>query len=548
MQATASAPPITAPNVRKLVVITVDGMLWASQFPPMGVCRVRRESHYGADPEPITHLGYGKSVAEFDEALEDYFVETDAFRQLIRDKIDIVAGDKGTGKTAIYRILQTRYTSMDGLNSIEVIPAFNPKGASIFEPLTKHPKQVEGEYNKLWKTYFLSLAGNYILSVWDGDNTGKMKELDFLLSGLDLRNKVIEAPSIFQKVLARLGGLLRWKSAQIEYKVSPDGTQSFIPRVDFDKTGDLSSNQPAEVPIEHCLQLLNEALREAGITIWIAIDRLDEAFHGFPEVEIPALRALFRSYLDLNDLTNLKLKLFVRRDLFRRITAGGFVNLTHVNARKFEIIWDDADLLNLICRRIVSNDEFAKQAQLESSSNETIFDFMFPEQVDVGKRKPKTWNWILRRIRDGNDVKPPRNLIDLISKAQQAQLRAEDRRLREVGPGTPLIEADALRKGLTQLSVERVNDTILSESAFLAPVVERFRGGKAEHNDDSLKEMLNLPEEKFKSTITSLIEIGFLEDIRGTYKVPAIYREGFEITQGKAFDGSVVTDEDDDSV
>ena len=233
-----------------------------------------------------------------------------------------------------------------------------------------------------------------------------MKELDLLLSGLDLRNKAIEAPSIFQKVLARLGGLFRWKSAQIEYKVSPDGTQSFVPRIDFDGTGNPKSSQSAEVPIEHCLQLLNEALREAGITIWIAIDRLDEAFHGFPEVEIPALRALFRSYLDLNDLSNLKLKLFVRRDLFRRITAGGFVNLTDVNARKFEIIWDDADLLNLICRRIVSNNDFASQAQLERSSNETIFDFMFPEQVDFGKRKPKTWNWILRRIRDGNDVLP----------------------------------------------------------------------------------------------------------------------------------------------
>jgi hypothetical protein len=110
-------------------------------------------------------LDMGKSVAEFDEALEDYFVETDAFRQLIQDKIDIVAGDKGTGKTAIYRILQNRYTTIDSLNSIEVIPAFNPKGASIFERLTAHPKQAEGTYNKLWKAYFLSLAGNYILSV-----------------------------------------------------------------------------------------------------------------------------------------------------------------------------------------------------------------------------------------------------------------------------------------------------------------------------------------------------------------------------------------------
>ena len=54
----------------------------------------------------LRSLDLGKSVAEFDEALEDYFVETDAFRQLIWDKIDIVAGDKGTGKqryTEFYR-------------------------------------------------------------------------------------------------------------------------------------------------------------------------------------------------------------------------------------------------------------------------------------------------------------------------------------------------------------------------------------------------------------------------------------------------------------
>ena len=205
--------------------------------------------------------------------------------------------------------------------------------------------------------------------------------------------------------------------------------------------------------------------------------------------------------------------------------------MTHVNARKFEILWDDADLLNLICRRIVSNNDFVDKAGLIHASNETIFDFMFPDQVDVGKRKPKTWNWILRRIRDGNDVKPPRNLIDLISKAQQAQLRAEDRRSREAEPDIPLIEADALRKGLTQLSEERVNDTILSESAFVAPVIERFRGGKAEHNDDSLREILDVSADRFKTTVKSLIEIGFLEDIRGTYKVPALYREGLEITE-----------------
>jgi hypothetical protein len=59
--------------------------------------------------ELLRKLDLGAPVAEFDEALENYFVETDTFRALVDDRADIVAGDKGTGKTAIYRILQKRF-------------------------------------------------------------------------------------------------------------------------------------------------------------------------------------------------------------------------------------------------------------------------------------------------------------------------------------------------------------------------------------------------------------------------------------------------------
>lgn len=42
----------------------------------------------------------------------------------------------------------------------------------------------------------------------------------------------------------------------------------------------------------------------------MAFDRLDEAFVGFFEVELPVLRALFRTYLNLLAFKQLKLKLF----------------------------------------------------------------------------------------------------------------------------------------------------------------------------------------------------------------------------------------------
>jgi hypothetical protein len=46
-----------------------------------------------------------------------------------------------------------------------------------------------------------------------------------------------------------------------------------------------------------------------------------------------------------------------------------------------------------------------------------------------------------------------------------------------------------------------------------------------------------------------LIETGFLEEIGSSYKVPMLYREGLEITQGKAFstEGSEGAPEEEDN-
>ena len=128
--------------------------------------------------DALQSLYLGKSVAEFDDALERYFIETNAFRELVQDKCDIIAGDKGTGKTAIYRILQKKYTSIPELKKIEVIAAFNPSGSPIFQQLVSHSMLSEIEYNHLWKAYIISFAGNWLLKVYEGNYTASMSSLD----------------------------------------------------------------------------------------------------------------------------------------------------------------------------------------------------------------------------------------------------------------------------------------------------------------------------------------------------------------------------------
>ena len=225
----------------------------------------------------------------------------------------------------------------------------------------------------------------------------------------------------------------------------------------------------------------------------------------------------------------------MRKDLFRKVVQGGFVNLTHVNAKRLDIVWDEEDLKALLCNRIRRDEDFIGSFTDAPQSDDAVFALLFPPQVDAGPRKPITWAWMMSRIRDGNGIRPPRNLVDLVKKAQEAQQRAEEREPRLYADGVPLVESDAIRKALQRLSEDRVNDTLLAEAADLAPLVERFRDGKAEHNATTLGTLLGVSEAEARSAVKPLIEMGFLEEIGESFKVPMLYRDGLNITQGKAF-------------
>jgi hypothetical protein len=147
------------------------------------------------------------------------------------------------------------------------------------------------------------------------------------------------------------------------------------------------------------------------------LDRLDVAFVENEELEQNALRALFRVYLDLLGSQNLKLKIFLRTDIWNRITKVGFREASHIT-RHVTISWDRASLLNLIVRRALHNASLRKHygvvpaELLVSSEAQTNFFFrLFPDQVDVGPNKPTTLDWLLTRTRDGTQLNAPRELI-----------------------------------------------------------------------------------------------------------------------------------------
>lgn len=482
--------------------------------------------------EMLAILNLGNSVAEFDDALESYFVETEAFRALVEGRADVVAGDKGTGKTAIFRILERRYRQLPELECTEVVTAFNPTGNPVFQRLVHEVPLTEGKYRSVWKTYFLSLVGNWVLNITGEDASSSLIALHQLLERAGLRANDDTPQTIFSRLMNSLRRVFNPRAAEVGLTMSETGIPIVTHRIEF---GPDNERQSSEVSHEEALRLLNTCIGELGYKVWVVLDRLDEAFQGFPDVEVPALRALLRTYLDLMEFDQIRLKLFVRRDLFRKVIAGGFVNLTHINARKTEIVWDEDDLLSLLCERLKESGEFLAKLGVAEGRDEDIFNTVFPPQIDSGKRQPTTWNWIMSRIRDGNHVKPPRNLIDLIMKAREAQIRREDREAREYQPGVPVIESDSFRRALARLSEERVEDTLIAEAGDAVDLVEKFKNGRSEHNNDSLTQLLSLSNGKLEDAIQRLVEIGFLEEVGQNFKVPMLYRDGMNIVQGKAF-------------
>ena len=116
--------------------------------------------------------------------------------------------------------------------------------------------------------------------------------------------------------------------------------------------------------VDELLALASSALDAAAYDVWFMIDRLDVAFNDSSELEKNAIRALFRAYRDMRSHSRISLKVFLRTDIWKRVTEEGFSEATHLS-RDMHIKWNKQSLQNLILRRLLSNSEFLDAYSIE---------------------------------------------------------------------------------------------------------------------------------------------------------------------------------------
>lgn len=490
----------------------------------------------------LAGITFGQRVAEDEtDELTRYFVETDLWRRLFSGEVDVVYGPKGAGKSALYALLTARSDQLFD-RAILLAPAENPRGAPAFRGLVADPPADEAEFIGLWKLYIACLLAELFEDY--GIKGGSATTLRDALE----REHLIQRPKNLSGIVRGVADYVRQgiRGASLEGGVEVESTTGLIKGF----TGKITFQEPSAagkdrgyLSIDYLLAESERALAADGLSAWILLDRLDVAFAESALLEQNALRALFHVYLDLLGHPHIRLKIFLRSDIWERITKAGFREASHIT-RHMTISWDPRTLLNLVVKRAIQNrvlEDFYKttpDAVLASTESQEAFLYrMVPRQVDVGPNKPNTFEWMLGRTRDGTGQTAPRELIHLLNCLREVQVR----RL-EVGDKEPdgeeLFVRAAFKDALTAVSRVRLEQTLYAEYPAFRRRLDALRKEKTLHTARTLAKIWGIQLDEAATIAHELVDLGVFEQ-RGSkedpqYWVPFLYRDALDMVQGTA--------------
>jgi hypothetical protein len=490
----------------------------------------------------LKELRFGNQIAEEErDDLKSYFVETQSWRKIIGGDVDVVYGTKGAGKSALYLLVQDHIDNLfdDG---VLVVVAENPRGSPAFESLTASPPPDEKHFINLWKLYFLSLIGRE-LTEYGINNSESLK----IISTLKQEGLLPEKGTSLKKILSIVKSYVNkyMNPTSVETTIltseSTGNINGITGRIYFSESAAQAAKFGEGASVDDLFSLVSEGLTKQNISIWILLDRLDVAFDDSEALERNALRSLFKAYRDIRAYDNIILKIFLRSDIWDRITDEGFREATHIS-RDIKLEWDKPSLQNLVARRFLNNEAIAQYLAIDpaevindASKQLEFLSKILPDQVETGKRQSSTFDWILKRTTDGSGKNAPREIIFFFNSMIENQLKRLDRG--ENSPaGTQLFDRAAFKDSLPALSEYRLAKVLYAEYPDLKPYIEKLSSQKSEHNTESLSRIWGTAPSQTIMVTDKLVKIGFFETDpnKETVKIPYIYRPALAIIQGKA--------------
>jgi len=489
----------------------------------------------------LDQFDIGASTAEKDPLLEDAKIETQEFQDLyFHDRIDIVRGIKGSGKTALYRVFFFLQDYIIQSKQLYCVFGVEATGDPIFRLYQNDFESYnEIEFENFWGIYFITLVYQLIVNsnkIRNNLNANDIRNIDKMLNemGIKLNKGRFSLKDNISSILNNFGRCKKL-ALGVETKMNSTTQQvvAFKPSIEFEFD---SMKEISKRPLYFAefRDMVVDLLKRNKLKIWIMLDRLDEIFPHRSSIEKNGLKGLLKAAYNFSN-PSLRIKIFLRDDIIEYLAFDGFTALTHVTDRcSATMNWSKENILYLIVKRIFANENFMRYFNIhldlidsDRSYREKTFYKIFPKKIG---RTP-TIDWLYNQCSDSNKIVTPRDIIDFFRIAKAIQFKKFKLSPK---PQDWLINEETFKESLGGLSKHKKTTFLFAEFPHLRELILAFEGRYAEHNIDSLKEILGANWRKIADELSS---IGFIKYTQktATYKIPAIWRKGLSIKRGKDF-------------
>lgn len=485
--------------------------------------------------EILENINLGNEVAEYDENIGHYYINTHYVFDFINDKYDIVKGVKGSGKTAMLVTLCNNQSTYEQLKNKILIKAMNITGdlefKRAFDTVSVNGSDIQ-KVMDAWKIYIINIIWNQIKENLSG--------YAYLEKKLTEENIITEKNGILDKLLHSIKRVKL--KASNTFNLDGSTTQS-VELGHNDENTAKKPSLPDLIDFNYIFEELSNILLKNNICLWLMMDRLDDAFPENSDKDNIILKSLLYAYKDVCSYKGFKIKIFIREDIFDEITKkSGFTSLTHVSAKTMNSLkWDREIVEKLIVERLLFNKSFTEyiidlgintvNQEITPEIRRQIIYKLVKTQIDVGQNNPDTVGWIINHVVDGNGIYTPRDIIKLLDTARGIQVQQMITKNITDTSEDYLIGPAAIRESYQIISKEKLSTQLYAEYPQFRVWIEKFKNQKAEHTEESLKNILG---KQWRFRIDKLKRIGFIEEKPNSWKIPFIYREGLNIIQGKS--------------
>jgi GTPase SAR1 family protein len=435
----------------------------------------------------LRDLKFGAEEAERDRLLHDNFIELRGFTSLVNGEKNIVIGDRGTGKSAIFAQLGKQPAlepEQVARSKIQVIRITHPK-----ETLNKlEANGSELRTAEQFRAGWLTLAAYALAENLELLSPAQRK----IAKGL--RATLSEETEPSNRVAKVFRELWKWRSA-IKIKIGP---------IAIEPAGSSGKGHGNPIDLLSFIKSTADELREAQRSVAIAIDRIDEIHKYDRSLQEKAVQGLFMAEAELAQNSGVTLLIFLRSDLFNIYRIEEKNKLV---SRRLAISWERSDLLEFIIDRVLANDCLAGlRAFVEektASPREIALRTILPEQIE----SVPAVDWLWDCMQNGNGDVSPRQLILLLLQAGQSPAGGAQI------AGFPVFPASALQWSmdrLSELSFKELVDDFQVAPTFLA----NCRAGKIEtFHLDKVKDLFGPDDGAISLQVDLLERLGFLERV-----------------------------------